>query len=538
MERCVSLLVSNDAGASGRAISESCGQIPYTLRIPLCSRHQKGMTELSGEEFDLLVIGGGITGCGVARDAAMRGLRVALVERDDFASGTSGRSSRLVHGGIRYLEHGQLHLVYESIRERETLLRIAPHLVKPLAFTWPVYRGARIGKLRLSAGLLAYHLMAGRRSRRHATLDLRGVLEREPCLKNVGLTGGAVYYDACTDDARLTIANAIAAQQNGATVVSHARATEILQERGRAVGAVVKSQHSDETHHLRARLIVNATGVWDNEFTTDKRARRHRGSKGVHISVPRDRVGNRDALTLISPVDGRVMFCLPAGPQAIIGTTDTWTEESPETAHASVSDVEYLLRSANAYFPHARLTRDDVVSAWAGIRPLASQTATNPSAVSREHTIVTDGSGVVNVMGGKLTTYRSMAAEIVDRVQQALGQEPKAAPTDSVELPGAERVTAITRLQREDVKLLEPLVPDLPYTGAHLVYGVTMELARSLSDLLIRRVHLAFETRDHGLSVATRAADIVAPLLGWDDQTKSARVREFRQDIERMFAIG
>lgn len=496
------------------------------------------MAELFADKFDLLVIGGGITGCGVARDAAMRGLRVALVERDDFASGTSGRSSRLVHGGIRYLEHGQLHLVHESIRERETLLRIAPHLVKPLAFTWPVYRGARVGKLRLSVGLLAYHLMAGRRSRRHATLDIRGILEREPCLESVGLTGGAVYYDASTDDARLTVANAVAAQQNGATVVSHARVTEILREGGKAGGAVVRSQYSDETHHVRARLIVNATGVWDNQFTTEKPARRHRGSKGAHISVPRDRVGNRDALTLISPVDGRVMFCLPAGPQAIIGTTDTWTEESPETAHPSETDVEYLLRSANAYFPRAKLTRDDVVSAWAGIRPLATRAGTNPSAVSREHSIVSDGSGVLSVTGGKLTTYRSMAAEIVDRVQESLRQKPNPAPTDSVELPGSERVAEIARLQREDRNLLEPLVPELPYTGAHLVYGVTNEMARGLSDLLIRRVHLAFETRDHGLGIAARAADIVAPLLAWDDQTKSARVREFRQDIERMFTIG
>jgi len=496
------------------------------------------MSGLSGQDFDLLVIGGGITGCGVARDAAMRGLNVALVERDDFASGTSGRSSRLVHGGIRYLEYGQLHLVYESIRERQTLLRIAPHLVKPLAFTWPVYRGARVGKLRLSVGLLAYYVLAGGRSRRHSTLNVRETLEREPCLEGAGLTGGAVYYDACTDDARLTVANAIAAQQSGATVVSHARVTGILHDHGKAVGALVKSRHSDETYRVRARVIVNATGVWNNEFTTDKRARRHRGSKGVHISVPRERVGNRDALTLISPVDGRVMFCLPAGSQAIIGTTDTWTDESPETVHASATDVDYLLRSANAYFPRAQLTRGDVVSAWAGIRPLASARAFNPSAVSREHSIVTDGSGVINVTGGKLTTYRSMAAEIVDRVQQSLGQDPEPAPTDSVELPGADRASEIARLQREDGKLAEPLVPGLPYTGAHLVYGVSKEMAQGLSDLLIRRMHLAFETRDHGLSVASRAADIVAPLLGWDDQTKSARVREFRQDVERMFAIG
>jgi glycerol-3-phosphate dehydrogenase len=496
------------------------------------------MTGSSGDKFDLLVIGGGITGCGVARDAAMRGLNVALVERDDFASGTSGRSSRLIHGGIRYLEQGQLHLVHESIRERQTLLRIAPHLVKPLAFTWPIYRGARVGKVKLSAGLLAYQLMAMGRSRRHSTLNAAETLDREPSLKSVGLTGGAVYYDACTDDARLTMVNAIAARQLGATVMTHTMVTELIRDGAKTVGAVAKSQYSGETLEIRARAIVNATGVWQNAFDKDEHARRTRGSKGVHIGVLRERVGNRDALTLISPVDGRVMFCLPAGPQAIIGTTDTWTEESPETVHASVSDVDYLIRSANAYFPRAQLTQDDVVSAWAGIRPLASAQIANPSAVSREHSIVTGSSGVINVTGGKLTTYRSMAAEIVDRVQETLDQRKKSAPTDTTELPGADRARDIARLQHDDPALADPLVEGLPYTGAHLVYGVSNEMAKDLSDVLIRRAHLAFETRDHGKSIAPRAADIVAPLLGWDDSTKRARIREFEQDITHIFAIS
>jgi glycerol-3-phosphate dehydrogenase len=496
------------------------------------------MTAPSEEQFDLLVIGGGITGCGVARDAAMRGLRVALFERDDFASGTSGRSSRLIHGGIRYLERAQLHLVHESIRERQTLLRIAPHIVKPLAFTWPIYRGARVGKMKLSAGLLVYQLMAGGRSRRHFTLNAAETVAREPALEGAGLTGGAVYYDACTDDARLTVANALSARENGATVASHTPVTELLSENGKVIGVVVKPRQSGEAYRVRARAIVNATGVWENSFISDDHARRRHGSKGVHISVARERIGNRDALTLISPIDGRVMFCLPAGPQAIIGTTDTWTSESPETVRASPDDVDYLLRSANAYFPRARLTRDDVVSAWAGIRPLAGASAANPSAVSREHSIVTDSSGVISVTGGKLTTYRSMAAEIVDVVQRSLGQERQRAATDSTELPGANRVSEIARLQQEDASLSTALVEGLPYTGAHLLYGVQAEMAQTLPDLLIRRTHLAFETRDHGLSVASRAAQIVAPLLGWNEETKSARVREYEQDIERMFAIG
>jgi len=495
------------------------------------------MPGIPDEKFDLLVIGGGITGCGVARDAAMRGLKAALVERDDFGSGTSGRSSRLVHGGIRYLEHGQLHLVRESIHERETLLRVAPHLVKPLAFTWPIYKGARIGRWRLSAGLFLYQLLAGRRSHRYSSLGATETLEREPALNGTGLSGGAVYYDARTDDAGLTVANAISAEENGAFVVSHTKVTGILREGGKASGAVLENRHSGEVAEIRARCVVSAIGVWPKTFGTGGKPSA-RGSKGVHIAVPRERVGNRDALTLISPVDQRVMFCLPAGVQTIFGTTDTWTDEHPETVHAAMADIDYLLRSANEYFPRARLTRDDVVSAWAGIRPLASPQSGDPSAASREHSIVADESGIINVTGGKLTTYRAMAAEVVDRVEQALGRKIRRAATDLAELPGADRDAEIARLEKSDSKLSARLVEGLPYTGAHLAYGVAREKARTLSDLLIRRTRIAFEARDHGKSVARAAAEIVAPLLNWDERLISTRIQEFEQDIGRMFSIS
>ena len=493
------------------------------------------MSELSSEVFDLLVIGGGITGCGVARDAAMRGLRVALVERDDFASGTSGRSSRLIHGGIRYLENAQLHLVHESIRERQTLLRIAPHLVKPLAFTWPLYRGARVGRLKLAAGLIVYDLMAAGRSRRHVALDAAGTLAREPSLRPDGLTGGAVYYDAATDDTRLTLANALAAREAGAVVVNHAKVTSILRHNDRATGAIVARDGA--TEDLRAHVIVNATGVWENVLGGEQ-PRRLRGSKGVHISVDRDRIGNRDALTLISPLDGRVMFCLPAGSQAIIGTTDTWTTESPEAVRADISDVDYLLASINSYFPRAELTRADVVSSWAGIRPLASGQAASPGRISREHSIVVDPSGIVEVTGGKLTTYRSMAAEIVDIVQRKLGLERRRSATDSVELPGVGREAEIAQISRQNTALATRLLPGLEYTGAHLTYAVANEMARTLSDLLIRRTHIAFETRDHGTAVAPIVADIVAPLLDWSPDEKSAQLLAYVAEAERMFSIA
>ena len=494
------------------------------------------MSSPAGQLFDLLVIGGGITGCGVARDAAMRGLRVALVERDDFASGTSGRSSRLVHGGIRYLEHGQLHLVHESIRERQTLLRIAPHLVKPLAFTWPIYDRARVGKRKLSAGLFIYDLLAAGRSRRHFSLDRAGTLEREPSLQPHGLNGGAVYYDAATDDARLTLANALAARQHGAVIVNHATVKSISRDGDDGIRATVIRETSSE--ELRARVAVNATGIWQNDFTSDTRAQRLRGSKGVHISVPRDRVGNREALTLISPVDGRVMFCLPAGAQTIIGTTDAWTTESPEDVRPGASDVRYLLESANHYFPSARLSDTDVVSAWAGIRPLASRAkSANPTSISREHSIAIDELGVINVTGGKLTTYRSMAAEVVDAAEKALGRKSRRSPTDWVLLPGGEREVGVTKLQNGNPGLAAPLIPGLPYTGADLVYAVKEEMATTLSDLLIRRTHVAFETRDHGIEASARAADIVAPLLDWSEDVKRARLRAYRSDVERMFTI-
>lgn len=495
------------------------------------------MNELSNRRFDLLVIGGGITGCGVARDAALRGLSVALVERDDFASGTSGRSSRLVHGGIRYLEHGQLHLVYESIRERRTLLRIAPHLVRPLAFTWPIYRGARVGRLKLAAGLALYQLMALGRSRRPSFLGVRQTAAREPRLQPNDLRGSAVYYDAATDDAGLTVATAMSAVESGAVVATHTRATRIIRDTGRASGAEVQSRLGGESAEIRAGVIVNATGVWQNAGDAIQSTRRTRGSKGVHIAVARERVGNRGAITMISPVDGRVMFCLPAGMQTIIGTTDTWTDDHPENVHASASDVDYLLRAVNFYFPGARLTFDDVVSAWAGIRPLAPTQSKTPTAASREHSIVIDQSGVISVTGGKLTTYRAMAAEVVDRVQEALGGRVIPAATDELALPGADRDVEIDRIARADRRLALPLAAGSGYTGAQLVYSVQREMAKTLSDLLIRRTRIAFETRDHGRAVAAHVAGIVGSWLGWDEDTKHARINEFNADVERMFAI-
>ncbi len=386
---------------------------------------ERSFAALESRVFDVLVIGGGITGAGIARDAAMRGMGVAIVEKNDWASGTSSRSSRLVHGGIRYLEQGEIGLVRESVREREILLRIAPHLVKPLEFTWPVYRGARLPRWKLGIGLTLYDILAGkRRGRRHHLLDREGVIALEPHLREVGLKGGASYFDAATDDAGLTRANVLSAVEHGAIAVNFAKVESITSTSGHADGAIVRDMKADDSVRVAARVIVSATGPWQAK-----------GTKGSHIVVPRSRIENRHAVTMTSPDDGRVMFILPSGDDTIVGTTDLRTNESPDDVKASEPEIEYLLRAANFYFPRAALKRDDVVHTWAGIRPLAaSPEGASPSSISREHRISRDAAGVIVITGGKLTTYRSMAAEVVDTIEKTLGKQPVPCTTDEVPL--------------------------------------------------------------------------------------------------------
>jgi glycerol-3-phosphate dehydrogenase len=386
---------------------------------------RRTFSDLESQTFDVLVIGGGITGAGIARDAAMRGLSVAIVDKSSWASGTSSKSSRLIHGGIRYLEHGQIGMVRESVREREILMRIAPHLVKPLEFTWPVYRGARLPKWKLRIGLFIYDFLAGkRRVRRHRGLDPAAVLENEPNLMRDGLVGGASYFDASTDDAGLTIANIESAQANGAVAVDFAKAESMTASGDRVDGWIVRDMAEPGEARVRAKSVVSATGPWQAK-----------GTKGSHIAVPRARIGNHSAVTMIAPQDGRVMFVLPSGDRAIVGTTDIYSDESPDDVKASDVEIDYLLHAANFYFPDSALTRDDIVETWAGIRPLAaSPPGTNPSSISREHLISRDRAGVIVVTGGKLTTYRSMAAEIVDEIERDLGRAPKRAATDQVPL--------------------------------------------------------------------------------------------------------
>jgi len=523
--------------------------------------------------FDLLVVGGGITGAGVARDAALRGLRVALVEADDWASGTSSRSSRLVHGGVRYLEHGHLHLVFEASRERRTLLQIAPHLVRPLRFTWPVYRGARIPRWKLRAGLLAYDALSlFRNVGTHRGVSSAAIRAREPALRHADLVGGARYWDASTDDVRLTIANVLAAAEAGAATLNHAAITGFLHDaEGRVRGATVLDRATDSEFSVAARTVVNATGPWSDATRRLDDGVVHTeilGSKGVHVAVPRTRVPCTDALTLLHPDDGRVFFILPSPVHTIIGTTETPTESGPASVRANSRDVAYLCAAANHFFPAANLTRRDVIAAWAGIRPLVAHAGTSANDASREHHIATAPSGVISVTGGKLTTYRAMAAEIVDVVERALGRRVRTASiTGDAPLPGAGALSHEAELQaaeaairnaplaaqlvrsygdrwrmvwglvEREAQLGAPLDPSLPYIAAEVIWAAVAEGAWTVADVLVRRMPIAYERADAGRALAPQVAVLLGRVHRWDDATVAGAAAAFDADAHRLFAI-
>jgi glycerol-3-phosphate dehydrogenase len=521
---------------------------------------------------DVLIIGGGITGAGIARDAALRGFRTALVDKSDFGAGTSSHSSRLIHGGIRYLEQRAFRLVFEASHERRVLLKIAPHLVRPLAFLFPVYKGGRIPAWKLRAGMWLYDLLAAFRNvRRHRWLRAKKVRRVEPGLRERGLVGAALYYDAQVDDARLVIATIRSAARAGALVANYVEATGLLKPDGRVRGAAIRDVLTGQAATIRANVVVNATGPWSDALRRLDDPSAHpllRPTKGAHVVVPRRRIANAHAVTVLSQVDGRVMFVLPWGKLSYIGTTDTDADSSPDAMRVTSSDVTYLLRSANAAFPDARLTTNDVVSAWAGLRPLLRQDHANPSQVSREHHIEESAHGLVTIVGGKLTTYRVMARDVVDRVAKRLHEldgRPVAPrpPTDRLALPGGEaaeldvlieaarargaseatarhlvasygsEAAAVLNLVDRQRSLGEPMIAGRPEIWAEVTYAVERELAVRVQDILIRRLHLFYESRDQAHAIVAAVATRMKQLLGWDETREAEELRDYFQIVER-----
>lgn len=525
---------------------------------------------LRTKELDILVIGGGIVGTGSALDAATRGLRVGLVEARDWASGTSSRSSKLVHGGIRYLEQLDFRLVREALIERGLLLqRIAPHLVKPVRFLYPLTKPV-FERFYIGAGMLLYDLFSYTGGRppgvpHHRHLTRRQVLRAMPSLKSDAFTGGLTYYDAQVDDARYVANLARTASFYGAHVASRVRVEGFLKVGERVVGVKAHDLETGERFEIKARQVVNATGVWtdDTQAMVGERGQfKVRASKGVHLVVPRDRFQSK--LGLLLRTEKSVLFVIPWGRHWLIGTTDTdWNLDKAHPA-ATAADIDYLLEHVNKVLA-VPLTRDDVEGVYAGLRPLLAGESDQTSKLSREHIVAHSVPGLVVVAGGKWTTYRIMAKDAIDEAVAALDGKISESITEDIALLGAEGYHAawnkrgklarafgvhkvriehllnrygvltdeLLDLIRERPELQEPLPGADDYIAAEVVYAATHEGALHLEDVLARRTRISIEAWDRGVSAAPVVADLMAAELGWD----AARTkREVNYYLKRVIA--
>lgn len=542
------------------------------IASPAAAREET-FRRLAERELDLLVVGGGATGAGIARDAALRGLAVGLCEAGDFGGQTSSRSSKLIHGGLRYLQYGDLSLVFEGLAERRRLMTIAPHLCRPIEFLFPGYRGERPGLLTLGAGIALYNGLALWRPPAAARrLAAHEVHESAPYLRTAGLVGAQMYVDCQTDDARLVLENVLDAELAGAAVLSRAEVTELLRDRrGHVRGAqVADGAGTGGSTSVRARVVVNATGPFSDSF--DRGRHNLRPTLGVHLVFDAARLphGGR-ALVLRAPRDNRLYFVLPAGPRTIVGTTDTdWTPPDGvpngprvgDEIRARHTDVDYLLEALAHAFPPARLGPDDVISTFAGLRPLVATPAHTPSETSREHEIVREPDGLVTVAGGKLTTLRRMAEQAVDRVVDILHASGRDGPigpcmTGTRLLPGAgalpssledhelapdvrqrlvsaygARVARILTIISERPELARRIDPELPYLWAEVVHAARHEHALDVTDVFARRVPVFRDARDQGLEAAARAADLIGEVLGWSPERRQQALDDYGDAVD------
>jgi glycerol-3-phosphate dehydrogenase len=527
------------------------------------------LDRLRHETFDLVVIGGGVTGAGVALDAASRGLKVALVERDDFSSGTSSKSSKLIHGGLRYLQQGDVKLVYEALAERQRLLTNAPHLVKLLPFLLPMFgKGgvipAKIARL-LGTAMWGYDLTGGFKvGKLHKRVTKSEALEYMPTLPAKNLVSGYLYFDAAADDSRLVVAICrTAALHHGAVMANRVTVTGLTQGAAGNVNGVTVAADGDE-FTIATNAVVNAAGVWaDRVRTLDEGTDPDsmRPAKGVHLTVPHHLVRNTIAAVIPVPKDRRSVFVVPHGEFTYIGTTDTDYDGSIDDPQCTEDDIDYLLSAINANNVNT-ITRDDIVGTWAGLRPLVKSASSGRTAdLSRGHNIHRSPSGVVTITGGKLTTYRHMAADTVDEVvSEVLGaRAPRGAKrsvTKKLRLRGADGYQSVTAAARgygvtnavadhlanrfggearavmamikDDPTLAEPLVPGLPYVRAEAIFAVRHEMARSVDDVLSRRTRARLYGRADSAAAADAVAELIAPELGWSAAEAAASAAEFR----------
>lgn len=500
--------------------------------------------ESERRKWDVVVVGGGATGLGVAVDAAVRGYSTLLLEQADFAQGTSSRSTKLVHGGVRYLQQGNVGLVLEALRERGLLIRNAPHLVRNLGFVVPNYdwwEGPFYG-----VGLKVYDMLAGQLGLGPSrTLSREETLERLPTIEAEGLRGGVIYHDAQFDDARLAVALARTAARAGGVLLNYARVERLLKADGLVSGVVVRDLESGAEHEVRARVVVNATGVFTDEVRRmDEPDARGiiEPSQGVHIVLdPRFHPGDA-AIMVPHTSDKRVLFAVPWHGRVIVGTTDTPVPEVSLEPRAMQSELDYLLEHAARYLAHDP-GPEDVLSVWAGLRPLVrAEDAKSTAALSRDHSVLTSASGLVTITGGKWTTYRKMAQDTVDHAAVVGGLEPRTCGTDTLELHGfwmedtppawaayGSEATELERLADERPGLGDFLHPDLTYRFAEVVWAVRHEMARTLEDVLSRRTRALLLDARAARACARPVAELMAAELGRDDAWVAAQVEDFER---------
>jgi len=528
-------------------------------------RRRDAIRRLEAEHLDVLVIGGGVTGIGCALDAASRGLTVAVVEQRDLASGTSSRSSKLIHGGLRYLQQFEFGLVREALSERNLLIsRIAPHLIKKVDFLYPLQNLGE--RLYAGLGIALYDLMAirgGNSLPHHKHLSHKQVQSTAPGLSPHAHRGAIVYSDASVDDARYVVSVARTAAQFGALILTSTKVTDLISSGGRVCGAEVRCLESGRQLKVSCGTVVNATGVWsdDIEKFAGENTSRVRASKGVHLVIPRDRVDLETALILRTSES--VLFIIPSDTHWIVGTTDSdWQLDRAHPA-ASKADIDYLLATVNQVVKRP-LTIQDVVGVYVGLRPLLKGEADKTSKLSREHAVTISTEGLVSISGGKYTTYRIMAADTIDAVGIDQGQTLPKSPTAGIPLIGAQdyqrvkgraseisqkcgaqladinhlisrhgdRIDEVLNLITADESLGELIHPDLPYLRAEVIHAVRFEAALHLEDVLTRRTRLSVESWDRGTDSALQVAQLMARELGWDESRVHREVEHYVKRVE------
>jgi glycerol-3-phosphate dehydrogenase len=526
----------------------------------------------TSEPFDLIIVGAGINGAGIARDAAMRGLKVLLLDKGDVGGGTSSWSTRLIHGGLRYLEHREIGLVRESLRERETLLRIAPHLVRPLPILIPIYKDSQRGRWTIRAGMLFYDaLSAGKSLASHRMLSRAEALEQAPGLNPVGLLGAALYYDAQVEFAeRLVLENALAAKEYGATILTYARVNRFIVEDEAVRGVEFTDLLSNQTHGVRGQVTINAAGPWVDQVVTGLGAQRMiGGTKGSHLVAASFAGASSMALYIEAKVDRRPFFIIPWNKAFLIGTTDIRFQGDLDQVEITTEEIDYLVSETNRIIPDANLSRDSILFTYSGVRPLAFKEDKDEQSITRRHFVHDHAprlSRLISIVGGKLTTHRSLAQKAVDLVSRKLGRTTPPCGTDQVPLPGAmtadlsaltkvfkvegalpekvserllriygARAAGILKSIADDPALAETFDVAKSAIAAEVLFAFQHEMATTLTDCLLRRTMIGLGP-SRSIADADQAAKIAQDHLGWSNDRARREVDEYRSYIKRFMS--